>query len=91
MDFVSDMVKPHGVSVRGIVDSGWFLDNEKSSPVLHYLQEGVKMWQANVNDNCAKNFPNELWKCFIGYKAFPYIKSKFRRVIQDHNIIYLKN
>lgn len=80
VDFVSGMVAKHGVRVRGIVDSGWFLDNDPfttdSSSVIQSLKQGIKLWQANVNDDCAKNYPGELWECYIGYKAFPFIKSE---------------
>ena len=75
-DFVADLIEPHGVRVRGIVDSGWFLDNEDASSVITSLQQGIRMWQANVNDNCARKYPGELWKCYIGYRAFAFIKSK---------------
>ena len=74
------MVKP-SVAVRGIVDSGWFLDNdpitgETSSVIQDYLKKGIRMWQANVNDECARHYPDDLWNCYIGYKAGPHIKCK---------------
>lgn len=79
-DFVADLIRPRGVRVRGIVDSGWFLDNdpfnEDASVVIRSLQRGIRLWQANVNDQCARNYPDDLWQCYIGYKAFPFIKSK---------------
>ena len=79
VDFVAQMINPHGVRVRGIVDSGWFLDNDPfqdTSSVIRNLQDGIRHWQAHVNDECARNYPGELWQCFIGYKVFPFIKSK---------------
>ena len=77
VDFVRDILDPQGVRVRGIVDSGWFLDNHKEAgTVIRSLQQGIRTWQANVNDECASNFPEELWKCYIGHRAFPFIKSK---------------
>ena len=78
-DFVAQLISPHGVRVRGIVDSGWFLDNDPfqdASLVIRSLQQGIRMWQANVNDECARNFSDELWKCYLGYRAFPFIKSE---------------
>ena len=80
-DFVAEMIRPHGVRVRGIVDSGWFLDNTVNgndlNAQLRNLQNGVRMWQANVNNDCASAYPHDLWKCFIGYRAEPHIKSKY--------------
>ena len=78
------MVKP-SVAVRGIVDSGWFLDNDpmitvESGSVIHNLKKGIRMWQANVNDECARHYPDDLWNCYIGYKAGPHIKCKLNSV-----------
>ena len=78
-DYVAEMIRPHGVLVRGIVDSGWFLDNTIGNGLnaqLRNLQYGIRMWQANVNNDCASAYPSDLWKCFIGYRAEPHIKSK---------------
>eukprot|EP00093_Oithona_nana_P001165 01165.XXX_2852_1571_1 [CDS] Oithona nana genome sequencing. len=75
VDFVAESVKPN-LAVRGIVDSGWFLDNaDNSNRFLHDLKDGIKLWEANVNDDCARNYPNELWQCYLGYKVHPFIKS----------------
>ena len=75
VDFVAESVKPN-LAVRGIVDSGWFLDNaDNSNRFLHDLKDGIKLWEANVNDDCARNYPNELWQCYLGYKVAPFIKS----------------
>ena len=75
VDFVAESVKPN-LAVRGIVDSGWFLDNaDNSNRFLHDLKDGIKLWEANVNDDCARNYPNELGQCYLGYKVHPFIKS----------------
>ena len=74
VDFVAQLVQPN-VAVRGIVDSGWFLDNQESNRFLHDLKEGIKMWEAHVNDDCARNYPEELYQCYLGYKVHPFIKS----------------
>ena len=81
VDYVANLMSPHGVRVRGIVDSGWFLDNTAHggniNSQIRNLQFGIKMWQANVNDECAREYSEDLWKCYIGYRAQPHIKSKF--------------
>ena len=86
IDAVAGMVGRAGLKVRGIVDSGWFLDNDPFSTecsagkgkcsVVENLQQGVRLWKARVPAACHQNFPGEIWKCFLGYKLFPYIKSK---------------
>ena len=80
VDYVANLLSPHGVRVRGIVDSGWFLDNTADgnniNSQIRSLQFGIKMWQANVNDECARSYPEDLWKCYIGYRAQHHIKSK---------------
>ena len=86
IDSVAGMVGRAGLKVRGIVDSGWFLDNDPFSTecaagkgkcsVVQDLQQGVRLWKARVPTACHQNFPGEVWKCFLGYRLFPYIKSK---------------
>ena len=80
------------ILVRGIIDSGWFLDNDPffnndasktgvgPSSVKHALQKGVKLWNARVPSACATEYP-DMWECFLGYKVFPFIKSKYVLVV----------
>jgi hypothetical protein len=87
VDMVADMVGPAGLQVRGIVDSGWFLDNDpftsdcshgaggKCSVITDFIK-GVKMWNARVPKRCADAYPGEEWKCFLGYRIYPLIQSK---------------
>ena len=82
------MVAPAAMKVRGIVDSGWFLDNEpfssdcayrspgKECSVIGDFQKGVRMWKAKVPGRCAAAYPGEEWKCFLGYRAYPMIQSE---------------
>ena len=87
IDLVAGMVGRAGLRVRGIVDSGWFLDNDPFAAiecsagkgkcsVVQNLQEGVRLWKARVPAACQQHFQGEIWKCFLGYKLFPFIKSK---------------
>ena len=87
IDSIAEIVKPAGLQVRGIVDSGWFLDNDPFSKdcadirggkcsVISDVQQGVKLWRAKVPKTCAEEFPGEIWQCYFGYKIFPTIKSK---------------
>ena len=84
VDFVSRMLSKVGILVRGIVDSGWFLDNQpfdgdcpegQCNSVIDNIREGVQLWDAKVPDACLQEHP-ERWQCFLGYKAFPFIKCK---------------
>jgi len=90
LDAVAEAVQPSGLHVRGIVDSGWFLDggdNEEDCAVdptssrcsvINSLKEGIKLWAARVPHACQAAFPEQPWKCFFGYRVYPIIKSKFQ-------------
>ena len=90
VDSIASMLSEVGILVRGIIDSGWFLDNQPFSDsvsckdggscggghsVIDDLKLGVNLWKAKVPPSCAQEYP-QLWQCFIGYKAFPFIKCK---------------
>ena len=87
IDAISSMLRKSKILVRGIIDSGWFLDNDPffnndasktgvgPSSVKHALQKGVQLWNARVPSACASEYP-DMWQCFLGYKVFPFIKSK---------------
>jgi hypothetical protein len=88
VDSVAAMVSRAGLRVRGIVDSGWFLNNDPFSTVecsagkgkcsvVQNLQQGVRLWKSRVPAACQQNFQGEIWKCFLGYKLAPFIQSKF--------------
>lgn len=88
VDLVAKMVAKVGILVRGIVDSGWFLDNQpfnagggdcpngQCHSVIDDLKAGVELWGAKVPEGCLQEYP-ERWQCFIGYKAFPFIQCKY--------------
>lgn len=68
------------VLVRGVSDSGWFLDREPylASAVssIDNVREGWKLWKGSVPSGCAKQYPNEPWRCYFGYRLFPTLKCK---------------
>ena len=87
LDGVASLVRSLGSSlrVRGIVDSGWFLDNDPFSSSSRSkagltpsqtVSVGAHLWKARVPDSCAQHFPGEEWKCFFGYRIYPTIRSK---------------
>lgn len=85
IDSVSQTLAPAGIRVRGIIDSGWFLDNDPFSTDCHAssgkcsvigdLQKGVKMWNANIQRDCSKLYKGEEYKCFLGYMVYPFIQT----------------
>ena len=89
VDLVAKIVAKVGILVRGIVDSGWFLDNQpfnagggdcpngQCHSVIDDLKAGVELWGAKVPEGCLQEYP-ERWQCFIGYKAFPFIQCKYK-------------
>lgn len=85
VDTVAAMVSQTNLKVRGIVDSGWFVDNDPFSAmecgsgkcsVIQNLQRGVMLWNARVPTSCQNNYPGEAWRCFLGYRLYPFLKSK---------------
>lgn len=85
VDRVSSLLHTLGVTsvdVRGVVDSGWFLDNTpfsprpcrdaQSCPPLEAARRGLRLWQSSVPADCAALHPPEA--CFLGYRLYPTIK-----------------
>ena len=87
VDPVARMVANSQLKVKGIVDSGWFIDNDpfnggtgSSAGVIRDLRKGVALWNARIPDNCARAYPGQDWKCFFGYRIFKHIECKFEKV-----------
>uniref|UniRef100_A0A8C2ZQ77 Notum, palmitoleoyl-protein carboxylesterase n=1 Tax=Cyclopterus lumpus TaxID=8103 RepID=A0A8C2ZQ77_CYCLU len=74
-----------GVQVRGLADSGWFLDNQQykfpdclditSCGPSEVMKRGIRYWGSLVPENCRQAHLGEEWKCFFGYIVFPTLKS----------------
>lgn len=68
------------VTVRGVSDSGWFLDREPYTPAAVASSEAVrlgwKLWQGLLPDDCTRAHPTEPWRCYFGYRLYPTLKSK---------------
>ncbi|GFR63606.1 palmitoleoyl-protein carboxylesterase NOTUM [Elysia marginata] len=87
IDRIADLIharKP-SVDVRGLVDSGWFLDiqpfKEKvcrdaftCSP-LAGIQRGVQVWNPRLPKGCIDAHPDEIWRCYFGRRVFPSIQT----------------
>ena len=72
--------------VRGVADSGWFLDKIPSliqkvdcndvilCPPEISLRKGMSLWNARIPENCHNTYPDQPWNCFFGYKVYPTLK-----------------
>ncbi|KAK9966914.1 hypothetical protein ABG768_003996 [Culter alburnus] len=87
VDRVSELLKDlgHGsVQVRGLADSGWFLDNKQyrcsdcidtiSCAPTDAIKRGVRYWRSVVPVRCSEAHGGEDWNCFFGYKVHPTLK-----------------
>ncbi|KAI4458352.1 notum-related [Holotrichia oblita] len=65
------------IIVRGVMDSGWFLDRPTPTgkPVIEALQKGIKLWEAKIPKRCLFAYAAEPWRCYIGYRMYPTLKA----------------
>ncbi|KAG0444724.1 hypothetical protein HPB47_013460 [Ixodes persulcatus] len=88
VDRVADLLGSLGsrVKVRGVADSGWFLDNEPFEPreclephscaPLEVIKRGMKLWQGQVPERCKPTYPeDEQWRCYFGYRIYPTLRA----------------
>ncbi|XP_041941708.1 palmitoleoyl-protein carboxylesterase notum1a [Alosa pseudoharengus] len=87
VDAVADLLAEQGyggIQVRGLSDSGWFLDNKQyhcsdcldtlSCAPTEAIKRGIKYWGGVVPESCRKAHEGEEWNCFFGYRVYPTIK-----------------
>ncbi|XP_012686639.2 carboxylesterase notum2 [Clupea harengus] len=72
--------------VRGLVDSGWFLESRQQkvlecsdgvscSPV-DAIKKGLRLWSGNVPEKCRQQYKRgEEWQCFFGHKVYSSLTS----------------
>ncbi|XP_075422175.1 palmitoleoyl-protein carboxylesterase notum2-like isoform X1 [Ascaphus truei] len=74
------------VQVRGLVDSGWFLDPKQTrqSDCLdaitcaptEAIKKGLRLWNGMLPEKCKEQFKRgDEWKCFYGPKMYSSMKS----------------
>ncbi|XP_055944933.1 palmitoleoyl-protein carboxylesterase notum1-like isoform X1 [Argiope bruennichi] len=88
LDRVSDFL--HGlkskIEVRGLADSGWFLDNEPYQPLdcldpqtcapVEAIKRGVKLWNGQVPKRCQMQYASsDVWRCYFGYRIYSTLQS----------------
>ncbi|KAI8735438.1 carboxylesterase notum2, partial [Biomphalaria glabrata] len=94
IDRIADIIHASdpSIDVRGLVDAGWFLDNEPfrakhcrdaftCSPMAG-IQKGAQVWVPRLPEACIAIYPNEIWRCFFGHRVVSSIKSSIY-VIQN--------
>ncbi|XP_043946489.1 carboxylesterase notum2-like [Protopterus annectens] len=75
-----------GIQVRGLVDSGWFLDSKQhrqtecsddaSCSPAEVIKKGIKFWNGNIPEKCKQHFKKgDEWQCFFGYNLYSFLKS----------------
>ncbi|GAA6100777.1 inactive palmitoleoyl-protein carboxylesterase notum1b [Tachysurus ichikawai] len=88
VDRVAELLKSLGhnsIQVRGLADSGWFLDNKQyrctdcvdtlGCAPTEAIKRGIRYWGSVVPDRCRLAHTGEEWNCFFGYKVYPTLKS----------------
>ncbi|XP_055535882.1 palmitoleoyl-protein carboxylesterase NOTUM isoform X2 [Wyeomyia smithii] len=67
------------VSVRGVSDSGWFLDREPYTPgavaAWEAVRQGWRMWDGALPQACVAEHTREPWRCYFGYRLYNTLKS----------------
>ncbi|KAG8432968.1 hypothetical protein GDO86_017293 [Hymenochirus boettgeri] len=89
IDRVAELVEElttESVQVRGLVDSGWFLDPKHTDQsdcldiskcaLTEAIKKGLKLWNGILPENCKQQFKKgDEWKCFYGRRLFTSMKS----------------
>ncbi|XP_041772452.1 palmitoleoyl-protein carboxylesterase NOTUM [Anopheles merus] len=67
------------VSVRGVSDSGWFLDREPYTPgavaASEAVRQGWRMWDGALPEACVAEHSKEPWRCYFGHRLYNTLKS----------------
>ncbi|XP_026874514.2 carboxylesterase notum2 [Electrophorus electricus] len=74
------------MQVRGLVDSGWFLENKRQkspdcpdsvscSPV-DAIKKGIRLWNGVIPEKCKQHYKRgEEWQCFFGHKLYSFLST----------------
>lgn len=66
------------VAVRGVSDSGWFLDREPFAPgaisAAEVVKHGWKLWGGSLPEACTSAHPSEPWRCYFGHRLYSTLK-----------------
>lgn len=68
------------IFVRGISDSGWFLDRNPYAPnavsASEVIKKGWELWHGSVPESCSMAHKAEPWRCYFGHRLYPTLKCK---------------
>ncbi|XP_060524164.1 palmitoleoyl-protein carboxylesterase NOTUM [Cylas formicarius] len=84
LDFVDELLHDEmqlkQVKVKGVTDSGWFLDRTPYVPTIKTavdaVRKGMDLWMGRVPRRCREQYSDEPWRCYFGYRIYPTLKAK---------------
>lgn len=80
-EFLHEKKRLKHIAVKGVTDSGWFLDRTPYAPTLKpavdAIRKGMELWGGQVPRRCKNLYPSEPWRCYFGYRLYPTLKSEF--------------
>jgi len=87
VDRVSDFLRTQGAApeVRGVTDSGWFLDNVPYAPAdcqdpqrcapTTAVQLGHALWNGQIPPTCRAHHASQPWRCYFGHHLHKTLKT----------------
>lgn len=79
-ELLHDIMLLRHIAVRGVSDSGWFLDRTPyaptGKPAVDAIRKGMQLWQGKVPKRCRRLYETEPWRCYFGYRLYPTLKGK---------------
>lgn len=72
--------------MRGVSDSGWFLDREPFSPggamaASEAVEKGWKLWNGSLPDDCVAE-QKEPWRCYFGHRLYNTLKCMHNLILK---------
>ncbi|XP_068633983.1 palmitoleoyl-protein carboxylesterase NOTUM [Battus philenor] len=72
-------LRPYGVRVAAIADSGWFLDRpaktKRSISTDAVARLGHSYWRGSPPTSCMREYLDKPWLCYFGYRLYPHIRT----------------
>lgn len=73
------------MSVRGVSDSGWFLDREPFAvgalSSIDMVKHGHTLWEGLLPEACIAKHLTEPWRCYFGHRIYRTLKGMFENHI----------
>lgn len=80
-ELLHDELSLKQIHVKGVTDSGWFLDRTPytptNQPAVDAIKKGIELWRGKVPRVCREKYLGEPWRCYFGYRLYPTLRSKF--------------